>query len=55
MRVVDATVDGIAKLIYNTGDKTRAMQSGNLSKMLRWMVVGIVVLLALALFYNPMM
>jgi len=55
MKVVDATVDGIAKLIYNTGDKTRAMQSGNLSKMLRWMVVGIVVLLALALFYNPMM
>ena len=55
MKIVDATVDLIANTIYKTGDKTRAMQSGNLSKMLRWMVVGIVVLLALALFYRPTM
>ena len=55
LRVVDATVDFIAKTIYVTGDKTRGMQSGNLSKMLRWMVVGIVVLLILAIFYRPAM
>ncbi len=53
LKVVDATVDMIAKFIYNSGDKARAMQSGNLSKMLRWMVIGLVVLLALAIFYSP--
>ncbi len=52
-KIVDGTVDLIATTIYKTGDKTRAMQSGNLSKMLRWMVVGLVVLLTLALFYRP--
>ncbi|ACZ11187.1 NADH-quinone oxidoreductase subunit L [Sulfurospirillum deleyianum] len=54
MKVVDSTVDFIAKMIYGTGEKARKMQSGNLSDMLRWMVVGIVVLLFLALFYRPM-
>ena len=49
LKVVDATVDFIAKTIYVTGDKTRVIQSGNLSKMLRWMVVGLVILIALAI------
>ena len=54
MAIVDATVDMIAKFIYQSGQKARKMQSGNLSDMLRWMVLGIVVLLLLAIFYRPM-
>jgi len=54
MKVVDFTVDMIAKMLYSVGQKSRKMQSGNLSDMLRWMVVGIVVLLALAIVYRPM-
>jgi len=52
LKVVDATVDGIANTLYATGDKTRMMQDGNLSTMLRWMVIGIVVLLSLAVVYG---
>jgi len=48
MKVVDATVDGIAKTLYNTGATTRTIQNGNLSTMLRWMVGGLVVLLTIA-------
>jgi NADH-quinone oxidoreductase subunit L len=48
VKVVDATVDGIASVIYNTGENTRDMQSGNLSTMLKWMVAGTVILLSLA-------
>lgn len=51
MKIVDATVDGIANTIYATGEKTRVMQSGNLSTMLRWMVFGLVVLLSLAVMF----
>ena len=53
-KVVDLTVDLIAKVVYSTGVKSRKMQSGNLSDMLRWMVFGIVVLLILAFVYRPM-
>ena len=53
-KIVDFTVDLIAKIVYSTGQNARKMQSGNLSDMLRWMVVGMVVLLALAIFYRPM-
>jgi NADH-quinone oxidoreductase subunit L len=52
MKIVDASVDGIAGIIYGTGEKTRAMQSGNLSTMLKWMVVGLVVLLSLAVVFG---
>jgi NADH-quinone oxidoreductase subunit L len=52
VKIVDATVDGIAGIIYSTGEKTRAMQSGNLSTMLKWMVVGLVVLLSLAVVFG---
>ncbi|NPA65678.1 MAG: NADH-quinone oxidoreductase subunit L [Epsilonproteobacteria bacterium] len=48
LKVVDATVDGIAKALYNTGATTRTIQNGNLSTMLRWMVAGLVVLLTIA-------
>jgi NADH-quinone oxidoreductase subunit L len=52
MKIVDATVDGIAGIIYNTGEKTRDMQSGNLSTMLKWMVAGTVGLLSLAVVFG---
>ena len=45
MKIVDATVDGIAGILYGTGEQTRGMQSGNLSTMLKWMVSGIIGLL----------
>ena len=51
-KIVDATVDGIAGIIYSTGEKTRAMQSGNLSTMLKWMVAGLVILLSLAVVFG---
>jgi NADH-quinone oxidoreductase subunit L len=47
-KVVDASVDGVANIFYNTGVKTHTMQNGNLSSMLRWMVIGTVILLVLA-------
>jgi NADH-quinone oxidoreductase subunit L len=53
LRLVDATVDFIAGIIYATGFKSRVVQSGNLSKMLRWMVVGLLILLLLVVFYSP--
>ncbi len=53
MRIVDATVDFIAGVIYKAGDKARAMQTGNLSTNLKWMAFGFVVLLAAALLYKP--
>ena len=48
MSVVDATVDGVAKLIYKSGDESRKMQTGNLSNYLNWMAVGAVLLLVIA-------
>jgi len=51
LKIVDATVDGIANVIYTTGEKTRGMQDGNLSTMLRYMVIGTVVLLSLAVVF----
>jgi len=53
MKIVDAAVDMIAGVIYKTGDKARWMQSGNLSNNLRYMVLGLVVLLLVAVFYRP--
>ena len=50
-KVVDATVDGIGKVFLNTGHATRDMQSGNLSTMLKWMVLGLIVLLSLAVMF----
>ncbi len=48
MKIVDATVDGIAKFLYKTGDTSRKMQTGNLSNYLNWMAVGAVLLLVVA-------
>ncbi|MCW8837901.1 MAG: NADH-quinone oxidoreductase subunit L, partial [Thiovulaceae bacterium] len=52
MKVVDATVDGVAKVLYSTGENTRGMQSGNLSTMLKWMVAGLIGLLSLAVVFG---
>jgi NADH-quinone oxidoreductase subunit L len=51
-KIIDRSVDLIAKLIHKTGDNARAMQSGNLSGMLRWMVFGLIALLLFALIYK---
>lgn len=49
MQVVDATVDGIAKLVEESGDETRKMQTGNLSDYLKWMAAGAIILAVLAI------
>jgi len=48
LKIVDATVDTIAKFFYHTGDGVRKMQTGNLSNYLNWMAVGGVALLVVA-------
>ena len=48
MKIVDATVDGIANFLYKSGDETRKMQTGNLSNYLNWMAIGAVLLLVVA-------
>ena len=53
MKIVDAVVDGIAAIIYKLGGKSTAMQSGNLSKNLKWMVFGLIVLLVFVVLYKP--
>ena len=50
-KIVDASVDGIANIVYGAGEKTRTMQDGNLSTMLKWMVAGIVIILSLAVVF----
>ncbi|WP_353661370.1 NADH-quinone oxidoreductase subunit L [Hydrogenimonas sp. SS33] len=53
LKIVDATVDFIAATIYKSGMVSRVVQSGNLSNMLRWMGVGLLILLLAAIFYSP--
>jgi NADH-quinone oxidoreductase subunit L len=53
LKVVDATVDMIATTIYKSGMVSRVVQSGNLSNMLRWMGVGLLILLLAAILYSP--
>ncbi len=50
MQVVDATVDGIAHLVEESGDGARGMQTGNLSDYLKWMAFGVIALAVLAVF-----
>jgi NADH-quinone oxidoreductase subunit L len=52
LKVVDATVDFVATAFYKTGEQTHGMQNGNLSTMLRWMVAGTLILLALAVAFT---
>ena len=48
LKIVDAIVDGVAKVIYRSGEGSRVIQSGNLSSALRLMIFGITVLLVLS-------
>jgi NADH-quinone oxidoreductase subunit L len=52
MKIVDASVDGIANILRSTGENTRGMQSGNLSYMLRWMAGGMMLILLFAIVYT---
>jgi len=52
LKFIDATVDGIANIFYSGGQSGTSMQSGNLSKGLKWMGIGIFVLLVLALTFG---
>ena len=54
MKLIDAMVDGIAKSIYSGGEGGATMQSGNLSKALQWMGVGLVVLLILVVTFGSL-
>lgn len=49
LKIVDATVDGIARFLYRSGDGTRKMQTGNLSSYLNWMAIGGIFLLVVAM------
>ena len=49
MQVVDATVDGIASIVEESGEGTRRMQTGNLSDYLKWMAAGAIILAVLAI------
>ena len=53
LKIIDSTVDAIASIIYRSGEKSRAVQSGNLSSMLRWMVTGLLILLVIAILFIP--
>ena len=48
MKVVDATVDGIAKTIESGGDASRQAQDGNLSSYLKWFVAGLILVTLIA-------
>ena len=48
MKIIDAIVDGIGKVVYASGKEARAIQSGNLSTSLKVMVYGLVILLVLS-------
>jgi NADH-quinone oxidoreductase subunit L len=52
MKIIDAIVDGIAKIIYTGGAEGRAIQTGNLSSALKLMVGGVFILLTLILFFG---
>ena len=48
MKVVDATVDGIAKVVEISGDVSRKAQDGSLSSYLKWMIAGLVMITLIA-------
>ena len=49
MKIIDNTIEGIARMIYKLGGKARVIQSGNLSSSLRLMALGLILGLVLAL------
>jgi len=52
LKIIDAIVDGIAKGIYGGGEAGTSMQSGNLSKALKWMGIGIFILVILVVAFG---
>ncbi|MFV0563540.1 NADH-quinone oxidoreductase subunit L [Malaciobacter mytili] len=48
LKIVDATVDLIARVVYKTGENSRPIQSGNLSHALKVMAIGVVFILLLS-------
>lgn len=53
LNVVDFIVDLIARKIYRSGERSTFIQSGNLSGMLKWMGLGVLTFILLAIFYSP--
>jgi NADH-quinone oxidoreductase subunit L len=52
VKVVDAIVDFIGKVAMKGGEcNSNAMHSGNLSKMLRWMAIGMLMLMAVGFIF----
>ncbi|CAM2795416.1 NADH-quinone oxidoreductase subunit L [Helicobacter burdigaliensis] len=51
-KVIDAIVDGIAKMCEGSGERLRVVQSGNLSSMLWIMAFGLFLLLLFAVFWR---
>jgi NADH-quinone oxidoreductase subunit L len=54
LKIIDTIVDGIAKGIYSGGEGGTAMQSGNLSKALKWMAIGMFALLILVVAFGSL-
>ena len=52
LKVIDTIVDGVAARVVDGGEVGSSMQSGNLSKSLKWMGFGILVLLILVLVFS---
>lgn len=52
VKIVDTIVDGIAKTVYKSGEKSRFIQSENLSKSLTLMVIGLTLLLIVGIFFG---
>ncbi len=48
LKIVDATVDLIARVVYKTGENSTPLQSGNLSHALKVMAVGVAFILLLS-------
>ncbi|MDC0932963.1 NADH-quinone oxidoreductase subunit L [Arcobacteraceae bacterium] len=52
LKVIDSLVDGVASRVIDGAEVGTSMQSGNLSKSLKWMGLGILVLLILVLVFS---
>jgi len=52
MHVVDEIVDGIARTVYSTGEKSTGAQNANLSKSLLSMALGLVFFIVLGAIYS---
>lgn len=52
LKVIDFTVDLIARMIYKTGSGMRSTQTGNLSTSLRLMVLGLILFLVFFIVYS---